>query len=152
MKGKLGRGSDLEVKPQYGLNFRGFITCFNLPYKADASLVIVQSLLVLLLAVTATWRTQSDAAVFQQVTKMLKHGLLVLTTDATEVAQESTAACHHLRESDVLERKVDKAVKYVNYQSVPILPALPTRTVQWRYQGDKQLTVALLLTWERISF
>lgn len=61
---------------------------------------------------------------------MLKHGLLVLTANATEVAQEPTAACHHLRKSDLLKRKVDKAVKYVNYQSVTVLLlALLTRKV-----------------------
>lgn len=94
------------------------------------SLVISQLLLLLLLGVAATWRTQSNTAVLQQVTEMLEHGLLVLTTNAAEVAQEPTTACHHLRKSDLLKRKVDKAAKYVNYQSVPVLlPALLTRKV-----------------------
>lgn len=92
--------------------------------------MISQRLLLLLFGVAAIWPTQSNAAVFQQVAEMLKHGLLVLPADAAEVAQEPTAACHHLRESDLLKRKVDKAVKYVNYQSVPVLLALLTRKVQ----------------------
>lgn len=46
--------------------------------------------------------TQSDAAVLQQVTQVVKHGLLVLPADATEVAQEATTTGHHLWEGDFL--------------------------------------------------
>lgn len=47
--------------------------------------------------------TQSNTAIFQQVTEMIKHGLLILAADTAEVAQESTAARHHFRERNHLE-------------------------------------------------
>lgn len=46
--------------------------------------------------------TQTHAAVLQQVAQVVKHGLLVLTTDAAEVAQEAAAAGHHLGEGNFL--------------------------------------------------
>lgn len=46
--------------------------------------------------------TQAHAAVLQQVTQVVEHGFLVLTADAAEVAQEATAAGHHLREGNLL--------------------------------------------------
>ena len=47
--------------------------------------------------------TQPHAAVLQQVAEVVKHGLLVLTADAAEVAQEATAVGHHLGEPDLLQ-------------------------------------------------
>lgn len=46
--------------------------------------------------------TKADAAVLQQVTQVVKHGFLVLTANTTEVAQEATAAGHHLWEGNLL--------------------------------------------------
>lgn len=46
--------------------------------------------------------TQADAAVLQQVTEVVEHGLLVLTANTTEVAQEAAAAGHHLWEGNLL--------------------------------------------------
>ena len=48
--------------------------------------------------------TKPDAAVLQQVAEVVEHGFLVLSTDATEVTQETTAVGHHLREGDFLEQ------------------------------------------------
>lgn len=39
---------------------------------------------------------------------MVKHGALVLSADATEVAQEATAVGHHLGETNLLERRSEK--------------------------------------------
>lgn len=36
---------------------------------------------------------------------MVKHGALVLSADTAEVAQKTTAVCHHLGESDLLGRQ-----------------------------------------------
>lgn len=47
--------------------------------------------------------TQTDAAVLQQVAQVVKHGALVLSADAAEVTQETTAVGHHLGKSDLLE-------------------------------------------------
>lgn len=52
--------------------------------------------------------TQAYAAVLQQVAQMIEHGALVLSADSTEVAQETTAVGHHLRKSNLLERKSEK--------------------------------------------
>lgn len=49
--------------------------------------------------------TQTDAAVLQQVTEVVKHGALVLSANATEVTQESTAVGHHLGKSDLLQKE-----------------------------------------------
>lgn len=38
---------------------------------------------------------------------MVKHGLLVLTTDATEVAQEAAAAGHHFRKGNFLRKSAN---------------------------------------------
>lgn len=46
--------------------------------------------------------TEADAAVLQQVTQVVKHGFLVLTANATEVAQEAAAAGHHLWKGNLL--------------------------------------------------
>lgn len=46
--------------------------------------------------------TQSNAAVLQQVAQVVEHGFLVLATDATEVAQETATAGHHLGEGNLL--------------------------------------------------
>lgn len=46
--------------------------------------------------------TQADAAVLQEVAEVVKHGALVLPADATEVAEETAAVCHHSRKSDLL--------------------------------------------------
>lgn len=62
------------------------------------------------MSVSARWEqstsagslTQSHAAVLQQVAQVVKHGFLVLTADPTEVAQETAAAGHHLREGNFL--------------------------------------------------
>lgn len=48
--------------------------------------------------------TQTDAAVLQQVTQVVKHGALVLSADAAEVTQETTAVGHHLWKSDLLRK------------------------------------------------
>lgn len=52
--------------------------------------------------------TEADAAVLQQVTQVVEHGFLVLTANAAEVAQEATAAGHHLWEGDLLQRHAEK--------------------------------------------
>jgi len=39
---------------------------------------------------------------------MVKHGALVLSADATEIAKETAAVGHHLGESNLLEGKSDK--------------------------------------------
>ena len=49
--------------------------------------------------------TQPHAAVLQQVAQVVEHGLLVLTADAAEVAQEATAASHHLGEGNLLRKE-----------------------------------------------
>lgn len=49
--------------------------------------------------------TQADAAVLQQVAQMVKHRTLVLSADTAEVTQETTAAGHHLGESNLLGKK-----------------------------------------------
>lgn len=49
--------------------------------------------------------TQTDATVLQQVTEVVKHGALVLSANAAEVTQETTAVGHHLRKSDLLEKE-----------------------------------------------
>jgi len=46
--------------------------------------------------------TKSYIAVVQQVAEMIKHGFLVMATDSTEITQETTAVCNHLREHDFL--------------------------------------------------
>lgn len=46
--------------------------------------------------------TEAHAAVLQQVAEVVEHGLLVLTADAAEVAQEAAAAGHHLGEGNFL--------------------------------------------------
>lgn len=46
--------------------------------------------------------TKADTAVLQQVTQVVKHGFLVLAANTTEVAQEATAAGHHLWEGNLL--------------------------------------------------
>lgn len=47
--------------------------------------------------------TETHAAVLQQVAQVIKHGLLVLTADPAEIAQEAAAVGHHLRKSDFLK-------------------------------------------------
>src|SRR4029434_2352251 len=49
--------------------------------------------------------TQPNTAVLQQVAEMVKHSLLVLPADSTEVAEKTAAAGHHLWESDLLRRE-----------------------------------------------
>lgn len=57
--------------------------------------------------------TQPHTAVLQQITQMIKHGFLILTTDSTEITQESTAARHHFGKSDFLiERSHKLTEKY----------------------------------------
>ena len=54
---------------------------------------------------TATQRevlTQPDTAVLQKVAEVVEHGFLVLTADSAKVAQEATAAGHHLGEGNFL--------------------------------------------------
>ena len=46
--------------------------------------------------------TQPDTAILQKVAEVVKHGFLVLTADSAKVAQEATAACNHLGESNFL--------------------------------------------------
>ena len=55
-------------------------------------------------SITSLGPTQADAAVLQQVAEVVEHSLLVLTADPTEVAEEATAAGHHLREGYFLRR------------------------------------------------
>lgn len=47
--------------------------------------------------------TEAHAAVLQEVAEMIEHGLLVLTADPAEVAQEPAAVRHHLRKGDFLK-------------------------------------------------
>lgn len=47
--------------------------------------------------------TEADAAVLQQITEMIEHGLLVLPADPTEVTEEPAAVSHHLWKGDFLE-------------------------------------------------
>lgn len=49
--------------------------------------------------------TKSNTAVFQQVTEMVKEGSLIVTTDAAEITQESTAAGYHLGKGNLLIRE-----------------------------------------------
>lgn len=46
--------------------------------------------------------TEADAAVLQEVTEVVKHGALVLSADAAEVAEETAAVCHNSRKPDLL--------------------------------------------------
>lgn len=46
--------------------------------------------------------TKPHAAVLQQVAEVVKHSFLVLSADPAEVAQEATAAGHHLGEGNFL--------------------------------------------------
>lgn len=46
--------------------------------------------------------TEADATVLQEVAEVVKHGALVLPADATKVAEETAAVCHHSRKSDLL--------------------------------------------------
>lgn len=52
--------------------------------------------------------TQTDAAVLQQVTQVVKHGALVLSADAAKVTQETAAVGHHLGKSDLLEKEMQQ--------------------------------------------
>lgn len=45
--------------------------------------------------------TQAHTAVLQQVTQMLKHGLLILPANSTEIAKEATAASNHFGEGNL---------------------------------------------------
>lgn len=47
--------------------------------------------------------TEAHAAVLQEVAEVIEHGLLVLTADSTEVAQEPAAVRHHLWKGDFLK-------------------------------------------------
>ena len=51
--------------------------------------------------------TETNATVLQKVAEVGKHRALVLATDATEVAQETTAIGHHAREPDFLQKKIN---------------------------------------------
>lgn len=46
--------------------------------------------------------TKADAAVLEKVAEVVKHRTLILTTDATEIAEKTATVCHHSRESDLL--------------------------------------------------
>lgn len=46
--------------------------------------------------------TEAHAAVLQQVAEVIKHGLLVLSADSAEVAQEAAAASDHFGKGDFL--------------------------------------------------
>ena len=52
--------------------------------------------------------TEANAAVLQKVVEVVEHGALILPTDATEVAEKPTAARHHPRKPDLLEKSYDK--------------------------------------------
>lgn len=56
-------------------------------------------------SISQLWKalTESHAAVLQQVAEMIEHGLLILTADSTEVAQEPAAVGHHLWKRDFLK-------------------------------------------------
>ena len=47
--------------------------------------------------------TEANTAVLQQVAQMVKHGLLVLPADPTEVAEKTTAVGHHFGKSYFLQ-------------------------------------------------
>lgn len=66
--------------------------------------------------------TQTNAAVLQQVAQVVKHGALILSANAAEVTQETTAVGHHLGESDLLEEKKRNIVTSVHEK-----PEEPTR-------------------------
>lgn len=53
---------------------------------------------------TSRGLTQPHTAVLQQIAEVIKHGFLVLSTDAAEVAKKATAVGHHLRKSNFLDR------------------------------------------------
>lgn len=59
--------------------------------------------------------TQPHTAVLQEVAQVVKHSLLVLTADATEVAQEATTAGHHLGEGNLL--RVKNSIHFTSAQT-----------------------------------
>lgn len=61
--------------------------------------------------------TEADAAVLQQVTQVVKHGFLVLTANATEVAQKATAAGHHLWKGNLLRTHTNTHVNQQHYST-----------------------------------
>lgn len=64
-------------------------------------------------------QTEADATVLEEVAQVVKHRTLILTTDATEVAEKPATVCHHSRKSDLLLEK--KAKKQMYSQEVDIL-------------------------------
>lgn len=52
--------------------------------------------------------TEADATVLEEVAEVVKHRTLILTTDATEVAEKPATVCHHSRKSDLLLEKKPK--------------------------------------------
>lgn len=46
--------------------------------------------------------TKANATVLEKVAEVVKHRTLILTTDATEIAEKAATVCHHSRESDFL--------------------------------------------------
>ena len=49
--------------------------------------------------------TKTNTAVFQQITEMIKHSLLILPTYTTEVTEKTATVGHHLRKSDFLHKE-----------------------------------------------
>jgi len=77
-------------------------------------------------------RTESNAAVLQQVAEVVEHGPLVLSADPAEVAQEATAVGHHLGEPDLLQTEggnTEPRVSYIIYiiSSLPVAHLLELR-------------------------
>lgn len=78
--------------------------------------------------------TKPHAAVLQQVAEMVKHGLLVLATDAAEVAQEAAAAGHHLGEGNFLW----SSTNIIN--SIQVLITAPKNKQQFSTIHSKSIT------------
>lgn len=75
--------------------------------------------------------TQADATVLQQVAQVVEHGALVLPADATEVAEETAAACHHLGEADLLGRQSGPVVSACPLDPPALCSSSPTGPLPW---------------------
>lgn len=50
--------------------------------------------------------TKTNTAVLQQITQVIKHGFLILSTYTTEVTQKTATVRHHLWKGDFLCEKL----------------------------------------------
>jgi len=70
---------------------------------------------------------------------VVKHGTLILTTDAAEITEKTATVCHHPRESDLLlKRNRDiKAKEITTRQHSPLS--------RWKRQKTRKICKLMLL-------